>query len=215
MHIWDNRADKLYSDIEHHEKFFSTDNDFSYVEFIDRYGKVRFHAPAPALTKLWIYRADELFVGLSHIKKNNPYQLVIWRSDGTLLHYQSISAYEIAKLTEAEKHDFEDRFPEAIPLLSNHYFTYNQETYVDFRNTPYRWEGRKYLLEHYKSKHPYSNDFFESATNLIEWFNRDITDIKIEKSENIWTLSLRSPSGITMVIPLTDCNFCKSPRRAQ
>ena len=61
----------------------------------------------------------------------NPYQLVVWRRDGTLVQSVHISD-EVAKLTPEQRGDFAKRFPAAERFLSGRYFTYNDSTYLDY-----------------------------------------------------------------------------------
>src|SRR5690242_20142874 len=54
VHNWDfRRVDTLFSDLTHHDRFFSRDNDFAFVELRDG-DRILFRSPSPAMTYLWI-----------------------------------------------------------------------------------------------------------------------------------------------------------------
>ena len=74
-HDWGSKqVSKLFLDLPHHEKFFTTANSFSFVEVRGSDGKILFRSPSPALTNLWISPDGQFFVGLSNIMLYNPYQ---------------------------------------------------------------------------------------------------------------------------------------------
>lgn len=175
------------------------------VELLDSGGKVLFHAPSPDLNYLWISPDSEYLVGLSSVKLNNPYQLMVWRRDGTLLHSEHISA-SVVRLSPEQRREFEQKFPEAERVLQQRYFTYNGATYLDLATLGSPHEiGRdafEYLLALLVT-HPYSNDFSESVTNWVYWFDEKNPDPKIVTVGGKLVLQLRSPSGRQMEIPLT------------
>jgi hypothetical protein len=111
VHDWSSeKLQPLFFDLTHHDRFFSSANDFSYVELRDSAGKVLFRSPSPALTKLWISPDSQLLVGFSDVMVYNPYQLMVWQRDGTLLHREHISA-EVAKISSENRREFAQRFP--------------------------------------------------------------------------------------------------------
>ncbi len=206
FHNWGSRKiSGLFLDFNHHQRFFTAENDFAYVELLDSAGKVLFHAPSPALTYLWISPDSEYLVGLSSVMLYNPYQLVVWRRDGTLLHSEHISA-EVASLSPEQRQEFARKFPEAERFLQQRYFTYHDATYLDFLilGVPNEIgeDAFKYLLA-LEVKHPYSSDFSHSVTNWVGWFDEKNPDPKIVSTGGKLVLQLRSPNGRQMEIPLT------------
>lgn len=195
FHHWgSSKLYPLFSDITHHERFFSAANDFAFVELRDG-NKVLFRSPSPALTHLWISPDAQIFVGLSNIMLSNPYQLVVWRRDGTLLHREHISA-QVAKLTQEQRQDFAKRFPKDEQLLSGWYFTHGGATYLDHSLVGGRMgdEAWKFLAP-LQVPHPYSDDFGESVSNFVYWFDQENPDIRLSRTDWRLSLSLRSPTG--------------------
>ena len=203
VHDWSSRkVDALFEDIANHDKFFTAANDFSWVEARDARGQVLFRSPSPAFTKLWISPDSQFFVGLSGIRRSNPYQLAVWRRDGQLVHRQHISS-EVAKLSPEQRKDFALRFPEAQALLSNRYFSYENATYLDFsiQGMPKKigMPASDYLRK-LSVPHPYSGDFAESVTNSVIWFDDSNPAPRMEQTALGWSLYLRSPGGKQMEI---------------
>ena len=203
-HNWDStKVETLFFDLTHHERFFSPENDFAFVELRDG-EKVLFCSPSPALSHLWISPDGQFFVGLSDIMLRNPYQLVVWRRDGTVIHHEHISA-EVAKVSAADQHEFATGFPDAERFLSGRYFNYRGATYLDYEilGMPNHigHEAFKFLLS-LRTPHPYSGDFSQTVTNFVYWFDRYNPDISITRTGGELALSLRSPSGKPMTIPI-------------
>lgn len=125
------------------KRFFSADNDFAYVELREIGGRLLFRKPSPALTYLWISPDAQFLIGLSALKYRNPWQLVVWRRDGTLVHRERIGY-----------------------------------------------------------GHAYSDDFTESITNSVLWFDHERPEPSVVQRDGRWMLLLRSPKGKPMTIPL-------------
>jgi hypothetical protein len=203
-HDWSSpKVSPMFGDLAHHDRFLSAANDFSFVELADG-DHVLFRSPACALTYLWISPDAQLFVGLSDIKLYNPWQLMVWKRDGSILHREHIDAH-VAKLSAPQKQEFAARFPEAAQFLADRYFTYGGATYLDFSilGVPnvIGEEAWKFLAA-FMTAHPYGADFRESVTNYIEWFDARNPDVRVERNGGEWTVTLRSPSGNPVVIPL-------------
>jgi len=205
VHNWGStNVETLFFDFAHHDKFFSPANDFAYVELRDSSGKLLFRSPSPALTKLWISPDSKFVVGLSDVMFYNPYQLVVWRSDGSLVHREHISA-RVAKMSLEEKEEFAKRFPRAEKFLAERYFLINGNTYLDYslRGVPNEigrpaWD----FLRPLRAWNPYSDDFSESVTNWVYWFDPEHTELSIAQQGSDLALFLRSPTGMTMTVPL-------------
>jgi hypothetical protein len=199
-HDWDwQKVDALIPDFSRNEKIFTLANDFAFTEFRDG-SKVLFKSPSPALTHVWISPDGQFVVGLSDVMLRNPYQLVIWKKDGSLLHREHISA-EVAKLTLEQRKDFALRFPEAEKLLASSYFSRRGVLYLDFSEVFNEiGEAAWKFLNSLRSPHPYSDDFYESVTNNVYWFDPKKPDINLTQKEGEFTLALRSPNGKPMMI---------------
>lgn len=201
-HDWSSeKVDSLFQDLSHHEAFFTAANDFSFTELRDG-SKVLFKCPSPALTHVWISPDGQFVVGLSDVMLHNPYQLMIWKRDGSLLHREHISA-EVAKLSLEQRREFARRFPKAEKLLERRYFTQRGILYLDYSvlgvpeeigDAP--WD----FMDAFRSPHPYSDDFAESATNRVHWFDPKKPEVGLMQKGDGYTLTLRSPSGKPMTI---------------
>lgn len=206
VHNWDARkVDELFSDLTHHERFFSAANDFSFVELRDG-NALLFRSPSPALTYLWISPDAQFFVGLSGVKLRNPYQLVVWQRDGTVVHREHISA-EVAQLSPEQRREFARRYPKAEQFLSARYFVHGNSTYLDYSllGVPNNIGAAAWdYLYSFRVRHPYSDDFGESVTNWVEWFDEKQPEVAISRSGPEVTLSLRSPKGKRMTIPIKE-----------
>lgn len=65
---------------------FSADNDYSYLRLRDTATGIElFRRPVPALTYIWISPDQRYVVGLSHVMRENPYQLIVFSSSGDRL----------------------------------------------------------------------------------------------------------------------------------
>jgi hypothetical protein len=206
VHDWSSKKlDALFDDIANHDKFFSAANDFSYVEAKDGQGKLLFRSPSPALTKLWISPDGQFFVGLSGIRRYNPYQLVVWQRDGKVLHREHIAS-EVARLTSEQRSEFSTRFPEAQAFLSKRYFNHGNAAYLDFSLQGMSKKIGMPALEYLRKlsvPHPYSGDFAESVTNSVVWFDDSDPALRMERTALGWMLYLRSPGGRQMAIQVS------------
>src|SRR5688572_20031092 len=71
---------------------FTADNTYANLTWIGRSGEVVRTVPSPALTWLGVTADSRFVVGLSAIKLDNPYQLVVYDREGTLLLRRHIGA---------------------------------------------------------------------------------------------------------------------------
>lgn len=187
-----------------YSKFFSEENDFSFVEYIDVTGKVRFRSPSPAFSKLWMSYDGRYLVGLSNIKLYNPYQLVVWSGDGTILHRQAISS-AVTPMSPEDRNIFESNFPKIAKKLLPRYFVHEGSIYLDIGGT---WGSRgddeagaawKYLTER-SQQHPYGVD--ETASNYVFWYP-ECLEININKRQDqVPVLTIKKPDGISINIEL-------------
>ena len=130
VHDWNSpKRKEIAFDMANPDRIFTSDNDFSYVEFIDRQGKVLLREPSPAFTVLGVYE-DSYFIGMSDIKSYNTYQLVVWNGNGDIIHKERIQSY-VVKFTPKQLKEFEDKFPKAHNLLKPYCFVYQNTNYCN------------------------------------------------------------------------------------
>lgn len=211
-HDWDwQKLDPIFKNLKDHDKIFSdAANPCAHLEAKDDAGRVLFRTACPALTHLWISPDSQHIIGLSNVMLRNPYQLVIWRRDGTLLHREHIEP-QVSKLTAAQKQDFARLHPEANALLADHFFSLagDAAVYVDFLImgmpgfiSPQAWD----FLKNQMVAHPYSADFNSTVTNHVYWFDEarpePVLTLDPATAKPV-TLTLRSPKGDRFTIPLT------------
>lgn len=187
---------EIFFDIENQNKIFTSDNDFSYIEFIDRNGKVLMHEPSPALTQLAIHE-DSYFVGLSNIKSYNTYQIVVWNGNGSIIYKKRLESY-VAKMTLDEKRDFKKNFPNANKLLAPFFFHHKNNVYCSCLGLGAQNKIKKEawaFLWNRRVKHPtiYSS---ESVSNFIDWMKFPLT---FDKKNN---LIIPTQKGEPIIIPL-------------
>lgn len=203
MHDWSSeKVSVLFDDLANHEAFLSEANDFSFIQVFDSKKKSLFIKPSPALTVIWISPDSKFIVGLSDIMLNNPYQLIIWRTDGTLVHKEHISS-RVARLSQKELDEFYLQYPTAKTIFKNRYSIRNDTIYLDYEilgvADALGNQAWNYLYSR-EAPHPYSDDFSSSVTNSVYWFNAKEPRLAIRETKDTICLSLASPSGKMMQI---------------
>ncbi len=72
---------------------FTAENTYAFLRLVGKAsGRELFRKPVPALTHLWISPDSRYVVGLSDIKLDNPYQLVVFSRSGRRVFEKSINA---------------------------------------------------------------------------------------------------------------------------
>jgi hypothetical protein len=204
-HDWSSpKLHKLSADRRDGEWVFSAANDFSFVELGRVGSEILFRQPSPALTKLYISGEHELLIGLSTVMLDNPFQLVVWDKNGAVIHREHISNL-VAKLGPGGDGKLYKKFPSTRETLAKHMFLYGGTLYCDF-NFPglserIGAEAWSYLFDR-RVWHPYSDDFLESVTNSIIWYDEKDPDVKVITKGSSYLLSVRSPKGRVMKIPI-------------
>lgn len=203
VHHWSNpEKQKLFFDFQNHDKIFSASNTFSYVEYIDHITeKVLFHYPSPAYTKLWSYR-DQIFVGMSNVKAYNPYQLVVWKPDGTVL-YKAHFSQVVAELSTEKLAEFKDKYPQALEVLRGFFFDYKGKTYCDFTYlgmvTEIGDEAWKFLND-LRKPHPFVTSS-ETVSNWVLWVGDKDPEIEEDKGKLILTIYTSKGEPIVIDLP--------------
>jgi hypothetical protein len=147
---------------------------YAYIECINKNTNVAvFRISSPALTNIFISYDEKYIVGLSNIKIRNPYQLVVLTTEGEYIKKRHISTRE-AKLNQNELIGFSERFSEQYLYLESMNRIYNIGTYyyIDYLDCQQfiGEEAWHYLYSYIMNNH-LSNNFSESVTNYVYWFN--------------------------------------------
>ena len=201
FHDWtENSQKKRFEMITNHQNPFLQDNNYSYVELIDkRTSKTIFKKPTPALTHIEIADDESFIIGVSNIMIWNPYQLIIFDIKGNLIKKRNFSSEE-AKLSISEFKEFTELFPEQSRSLDSIGKIYHvgEKVYIDFLNMgmPDKLgEAWKHLFP-YMAKNHLSDNFSETVTNWVFWFDTDNPGIRFVKNEDgLEAISIRDPKG--------------------
>ena len=174
-HNWKSYRPQRLSDKEDPNVYFTSANEISYIELRERKsGKRLWRRPCTACSEVWISEDGAYVVGLSTIKKDNPYQLLVFNRSGKLLLRKRITGQK-ALFSSKELEAFLEEHPAAKPFLAgenllpiddNCYVTY------DVRGL-YRAIGKEAFrqLTDRLVKSPDSFEIHESVTNWVRWYN--------------------------------------------
>lgn len=214
VHDWSaSELDDLYRAPDVIDYFFSEKNTFSRIVLVQRArgrGRVLFDLPAPALTHLWISPDQDILVGLSSIKLNNPVQLAVWTlPDGRLLWREHIIP-GVIKLDLAAWADLLREHPEKADTLTAITRFDTQAAYIDFSIPTSTWDDSYYQGKplqddffKYRSPHPYSPNFRESVSNWVHWYRESDPGLRLDTdAQGNRHLSLLDPAGIRFRIRL-------------
>jgi hypothetical protein len=208
FHDWsDSTREARYLMISTHSDPFRSDNTYAYIECFEQgNNRKRFKLPSPALTYIWISPDSKYIVGLSKIQLWNPYQLVILDSSGTLLFKEHVSP-EGACLSQREYDSLIFSNRDLGAVFSERTIRDKDSLYVD-----YQFMGAPDLLGKpvwsflydRTCKSPYSQNFSESVTNWIWWYNEENPDVHVaEENGSLSAISLLDNKGQRIVIPLS------------
>jgi hypothetical protein len=154
--------------------------DYAYIECINKNTNVAvFRISSPALTNLYISYDEKYIVGLSNIKLRNPYQLIILTIEGEYIKQRRIS-YGEAKLNQNELNSFSEKFSEQYIYLEAMNRIYNVGTYyyIDYLDCQFIDEEAWRYLYPYLTNNHLSDNFSESVTNYVFWFNESNVEIE-------------------------------------
>ena len=159
--------------------------------------------PCPALSWIGVTNDSKYVIGLSEIMLDNPFQLVVYDSNGHLLAKQHITP-EVACLTHDDYLTLYSSYSQKFDALSDRIWIDSNTVYVDFMSMdmPRRlgklWDD----LIDYKCNSPFSSSFSESVTNWVFWFDVSNPDPKvIEENNQPVGLRLLDRNGETFYIP--------------
>ena len=169
----------------------SEHNDFSTVTISKGSPETSTHVvPVPPLTNIFLLDSGSLIVGLSDIKLYNPYQVVAFDTQGTILLAEHISENE-ACLSTSDYESFVEEHPDAAAKLYPRTTKIASIVYLDFL-----WLGSRNELGDQawdqlfdrKCKSRYSSHIAESVTNRVHWFRKTPTvDVRLEVLPNTGT----------------------------
>lgn len=200
-HDWSNCTDKNRSKMMASDQNpFSDENNYAYIECIDKKtGNKIFKSPCSALTYIYICKNSHYIIGLSKIKLDNPFQLVIFDRNGNLIKKRHISPREAA-LTLLEYNEFKKKF-QAVDfylILKDRIIIDSDKVYIDFSNMGSSIESndaREYLRKKESESH-LSRNLSESIMNWIYWYCEENPDLQLKyEDKELLAVSLLDPKG--------------------
>jgi hypothetical protein len=195
------------------EHYHDWSRNYAYIECINKKTNIAvFRVSSPALTNLFISHDERYIVGLSNIKIDNPYQLVILTIEGEYIKKRQISTLE-ARLNQNELINFSRRFFGQYKYLEVMDRVYNIGIYyyIDFKDHYFHGfygfigeEAWLYLCS-YLSRNHLSDNFSESVTNYIYWFNESSTGLEyIYENNKLLGISLLDKKNIRITIRIDE-----------
>lgn len=193
---------------------FQPGNVYAFVECIDQVsGQFLFKVPSPALTFLWISDDSGYIVGLSDIKMDNQFQLVIFDKSGRLIKKRKIGSRE-AELTRDEYAHFAYQFPSVTGSLMSRdrIVVFHDRVYIDPQDMSpsgnVAGDAWDYLVKRTTHSH-FSANFSESTMNWIHWYKEDSPEIRLRyEGKNLVGISLLDPKGQRFEIPVVE-EYCR------
>ena len=183
---------------------FTSKNNYSHIESVNNANHdILFKTPTPALTYLFINEDSKYILGLSSIKLDNPYHLILLNNSGEILFYVPISPNE-AKLNAKEFLVFEKKFPKVTKKLKLNklIFKINDTYYLSYRAIPVGNKVHAYLFNFLEPSH-FSRNFSESESNFIDWYKTPDPEIRLSYEKGkVSAISLLDPAGERFEIPV-------------
>lgn len=185
-HDWSaKKVRELFYPVTEQMRIFSSENDFSWLKVTDKKsGEVLFHSPVPALTYLWISEDHNYIIGLSNIKRYNPYQLVVFNRNGLLLHKEHITT-GIAVLTQDEYRTLLTEYPKSKTIFEAFSRRNGDTIYLYFlgNGVAQAIEDEAWSFLYKRAQALYSTSFRESVTTNILWYEKENPELRIESEE--------------------------------
>lgn len=211
FHDWSTFADKKREKVVYvlQNPFSQEENDYAYIECRETKSNVLiFKIPSIALTYIYLSPLSKYIIGLSKIKVDNPYQMIVLNFKGELILKKHI-AVEEAFLSNEEFKQFKKDHPESFRILNElKGISYRSNgVYIDFlRMNMHKILGNTwdYLFTKIKRSN-LSGNFWETTTNYINWYKEPDPKIKIICDNQILkAISLLDPSGKRFEIPIEE-----------
>jgi hypothetical protein len=201
FHDWSqNSKDKRYEMISTHQDLFTLENDYSYIECIDKKtDSVIFRKPCPALTRIEISENEKYIIGISKIKLWNPIHLVVFDNTGNLIKKRHFSPEE-AKLSRSDCDTFKLKFPKQFAYLDSidRIYLVKDFVFIDYLSMgmPKKLGDAWSYLYDFNVRNHLSENFSESVTNWIFWYDEKTQDISFEvKNNQLYSISLFDYKG--------------------
>jgi hypothetical protein len=182
---------------------------YAYIECINKNTNItEYKISSPALTNLYISHDEKYIIGFSNIKLHNPYQIIILTIEGEYIKRRHISIFE-SRLNQIELIEFSEKFYKDYFNLKRMNRIYNIGTYyfIDFSDCSEFIIGEEawhYLFSNSKANH-LSNNFSETVTNYIFWFNELNTGLEyIYENNELTGISLLDNKNTRMIININE-----------
>jgi hypothetical protein len=187
-----------------HQDPFRSDNDYAYVAWYSRDdGRRLRQMPSPALTWLGVSPDSRYVIGLSNVKHDNPYQLVVYNRAGELLLKRHIGP-QVACLTPEKHRELRHSYPRQFEILNESIWTKDGVVYVDFltMDMPTRLGHLWDTLYSFVCLSPFSTNFSESVSNWVGWYDEKFpAPMVIENAGQPVAIRLKDPKGIEFTMP--------------
>jgi hypothetical protein len=181
---------------------FTADNTYASLTWHGRSGDVVRKVPSPALNWLGVTADSRYVIGLSAIKLDNPYQLVVYDRDGGLLLKRHIGA-TVSCLTPQQFGLLRGRLAQAGALLEDRIWRGDGRVYVDYDSlSPREHAGLWNALHPHDCQSPFSAAISESVTNSVHWYDeKDPAPAVLEEGGVPTGVRLRDPEGRPFRVP--------------
>lgn len=176
-HDWsDISLEKRYEMMVTDQNPFTSKNDYAYLACINKSTlDTIFKKPCGVLEIIQISKDENYIVGITKIKIDNPYQLVVFTSTGELIEKRHISSNE-ARLTSKEFNNFKVQFPQQYEYLKSidRIYYIEKQYFIDYQSIdfPRRLGEAWQFLSKFRSSNHLSKYFSESVTNYVFWYNK-------------------------------------------
>jgi len=207
-HNWTGETkDELYEMISTDQNPFTEKNNYGYIELLDKKtGKSIFKKPSTALTQIIISNNEKHIIGISNIMVWNPFQLVIYDTNGKLIKKRNFSSEE-SKLTSSEYDEFSTKFPKQCGDLVEYTYFKNGFVYIDFlrMNMPTKLGNAWDFLMDYRASNHLTPNISETTTNFVFWFSEKKPEIILDyNNERLISISINDPENKQFKIPIRE-----------
>jgi hypothetical protein len=181
---------------------FTAANTYASLTWLGRSGGVVRTVPSPALNWLGVTADSRYVIGLSAIKLDNPYQLVVYDREGNLLLKRHIGA-TVACLTPEQFRLLGARLAPAADLLEERIWRADGRVYVDYDAlSPREHAGLWSALQPHDCRSPFSAAITESVTNAVNWYDaKDPAPAVLVEGGVPTGVRLRDPEGRLFTVP--------------
>lgn len=200
-HNWsDSTRESRFKMISTDQNPFTPENNYAYVMAIDKKSNdTLFKSPSPALTHIEVSDDEQYIISITNIMLWNPFQLVAYNLKGDVVYKRHITSIE-AKLDSADFKYFQNNYLKGFKHLQelDRIHLYKGYYYIDFlsANMPTKIEEVWNYLIKLKSNNHLSDDFSETTSNYIFWYQESDPKLEICSLPNkLDYISLLDPEG--------------------